>query len=83
MDTASVQLLQQIPLAVAAMIACGVLWRAYKAAHDEHIKDLRSALTSVNTRLLLIEDKMDMPKFDSTTPFMSETKFPKGKEVVE
>jgi hypothetical protein len=61
MDSTTVSLVNQLSLAAAAIIACGVLWRAYKGAHDEHIKDLREAISNglgdIRSRVAVIEDR--------------------------
>jgi hypothetical protein len=61
MDGTTVTLVNQLTLAAAAMIACGVLWRAYKGAHDAHVKDLqefiREGISDVRARIMVIEDR--------------------------
>lgn len=72
MDTTTVNLVNQLTLAAAALIACGVLWRALnsertthfsdiKALTDDHIKDLRQhnegAIFDLKARIMVIEDK--------------------------
>lgn len=66
MDGTTVNLVNQLTLAAAAIIACGVLWRAYKGAHDEHVKDLREfireGLSDVRARIMVIEDRDGIPR---------------------
>ena len=57
MDQTTVGIVNQLSLAAAAIIACGVLWRAYKGSHDEHLKDLREGLLDLRSRVALIEDR--------------------------
>lgn len=61
MDAATVTLVNQITLSAAALIACGVLWRAYKSSHDNHLKDLREinqqGLYDLRARIMVLEDK--------------------------
>lgn len=68
MDQATVTLVNQMTLAVAAIIACGVLWRAYIHSHTEHIKDLRdfysSRLFDLSARVMVLEDKAGIDRKD-------------------
>ena len=68
MDAASVTLINQLTLAAAAMIACIVLWRAYKASHDEHLKDLRTineqGIFDLRARMMVLEDKAGVERVE-------------------
>lgn len=61
MEETTVTLVNQLTLSAAALIACGVLWRAYKGSHDEHLKDLREinqqGLYDLRARMMVLEDK--------------------------
>lgn len=81
MDQATVTLVNQLTLSAAAIIACSILWRAYKQSHDDHIKDLRGHIATFNLRLGLIEDRLSMPTFDGGSFAGGESRFPEKKEL--
>lgn len=60
MDTATVTLVNQLTLSAAALVACGVLWRAYKGSHEAHLKDLREingeGIYDLRARMMVLED---------------------------
>lgn len=66
MDQTSVTLVNQLTLAAAAIIACGVLWRAYSKRVEEHITDLRemnkSEIADLRARLMVIEDSLHIQR---------------------
>lgn len=59
-EQTTVALVNQLTLAAAAIIACGVLWRAYSNSHLEHIKDLRefynTRIFDLQARVMVLED---------------------------
>lgn len=64
----TVEIIRQLPLATVAIIACIALWRAYKSATDEHIKDLReqnkAEIADLRARLMVIEDALHIERAD-------------------
>lgn len=75
MDQTSVTLINQLTLAAAAIIACGVLWRAYSRRVEDHINDLRQEnlkqrdlfnqqIGELRARLMVIEDALHIPRAD-------------------
>lgn len=68
MDNTTVSLVNQLTLAAAAIIACGVLWRAYTNSHNEHVKDLRefyqSRMYDLQARVMVLEDKAGVDRTD-------------------
>ena len=75
MDGTTVNLVNQLTLAAAAIIACGVLWRAYKGAHDEtikakdlHLADMReinqSGIYDLRARTMVLEDRAGVSRKD-------------------
>ena len=75
MDQTLVALVNQLSLAAAAVIACGVLWRAYKGAHDAivaakdaHLADMReinqSGLYDLRARTMVLEDRAGVSRKD-------------------
>lgn len=75
-DQALVTIINQLTVATVCAIAVLFLWRAYTNAVSEHIKDLRGQIMNFNLRIGLIEDRLNMPKFDAA-PYQAQTKFPK------
>lgn len=67
-DDLTVEIIRQLPLATVAIIACIALWRAYKAATEAHIKDLRESyaqdIGELRARLMVIEDALNIPRGD-------------------
>lgn len=75
MEQATVTLVNQLTLAAAAIIACGVLWRAYKgamdaivAAKDAHLADMReinqSGIYDLRARTMVLEDRAGVSRKD-------------------
>lgn len=75
MDTTTVSFVNQLTLAAAALIACGVLWRAYNgamekvvAAKDAHLKDMReinqSGIYDLRARTMVLEDRAGVSRKD-------------------
>jgi hypothetical protein len=62
----TVEIIRQLPLATVAIIACIALWRAYKGATEEHIKDLReqnkAEIADLRARLMVIEDALHISR---------------------
>lgn len=75
MDTTTVSFVNQLTLAAAALIACGVLWRAYKgamdavvSAKDVHLADMReinqSGIYDLRARTMVLEDRAGVSRKD-------------------
>lgn len=68
MDAGTLTQITGITLQGAAMIVCIVLWRAYKQAHDDHLKDLRDinqqGLYDLRARMMVLEDKAGVSRED-------------------
>lgn len=75
MDTTTVSFVNQLTLAAAALIACGVLWRAYKgamdavvAAKDAHLADMReinqAGIYDLRARTMVLEDRAGVSRKD-------------------
>lgn len=75
MDGTTVNIVNQLTLAAAAIIACGVLWRAYKnamdavvIAKDSHLKDMReinqSGIYDLRARTMVLEDRAGVSRKD-------------------
>ena len=75
MEQATVTLVNQLSLAAAAIIACGVLWRAYKganeaviAAKNSHLADMKdmnqSGLYDLRARTMVLEDRAGVSRKD-------------------
>lgn len=75
MEQATVTLVNQLSLAAAAIIACGVLWRAYKgamesviAAKNGHLADMKeitqSGLYDLRARTMVLEDRAGVSRKD-------------------
>ena len=79
-DQAMITIINQLTVATVCAIAVWFLWRAYTNAVSEHIKDLRGQIQQFNLRIGLIEDRLNMPRFDAGTAFSGQNKFPEVKE---
>ena len=75
MDTTTVSFVNQLTLAAAALIACGVLWRVYNgamekvvAAKDAHLADMReinqAGLYDLRARTMVLEDRAGVSRKD-------------------
>lgn len=68
MDTATVTLVNQLTLSAAALIACAVLWRAYKGSHEAHLADLRQingeGIYDLRARMMVLEDKAGVARVE-------------------
>lgn len=68
MDAATVTIVNQLTLSAAAIIACVILWRAYKQSHDDHLNDLREinqqGLYDLRARLMVLEDKLGVERVE-------------------
>lgn len=75
MEQGTVTLVNQLTLAAAAIIACGVLWRAYKgamdavvAAKDAHLADMReinqAGIYDLRARTMVLEDRAGVSRKD-------------------
>lgn len=75
MDGTTVSLVNQLSLAAAAIIACGVLWRAYRGAmdsvvlaKDSHLADMKemnqSGLYDLRARTMVLEDRAGVSRKD-------------------
>lgn len=75
MDGTTVNLVNQLTLAAAAIIACGVLWRAYSGAHAEtikakdlHLSDMReinqTSIYDLRARTMVLEDRAGVKRSD-------------------
>lgn len=75
MDGTTVNLVNQLTLAAAAIIACGVLWRAYSGAHaetikakDAHLADMReinqAGIYDLRARTMVLEDRAGVSRKD-------------------
>ena len=75
MEQTTVSFVNQLTLAAAALIACGVLWRAYKgamdavvAAKDAHLKDMReinqAGVSDLRARTMVLEDRAGVSRQD-------------------
>jgi hypothetical protein len=80
----TIEILRQLPLAVVAMVACIALWRAYRAALDEHIKDLReqnkAEIADLRARLMVIEDNLHIER-SARIKYLPEVKMPTKPEM--
>jgi hypothetical protein len=75
MEQTTVSVVNQLTLAAAAIIACGVLWRAYKgamdavvAAKDKHLSDMReinqAGIFDLRARTMVLEDRAGVMRED-------------------
>lgn len=75
MEQTTVNIVNQLTLAAAAIIACGVLWRAYKgamdsvvAAKDKHLADMReinqAGIFDLRARVMVLEDRAGVLRTD-------------------
>lgn len=66
MSPSELQVINQLTLAGAALIAVGVLWRAYQKRVEAHIADLQKlnaeGYADLRTRIMLIEDAMNIKR---------------------
>lgn len=92
MDGATVTLVNQLSLAAAAIIACGVLWRAYRgamdnvvAAKDKHLADLKeinqAGIFDLRARVMVLEDRAGVLRSDRN--FYLEPTNAKGKLALD
>jgi hypothetical protein len=83
-DDLTVEVIRQLPLATVAIIACVALWRAYKAATEAHIKDLRESyaeqIGELRARLMVIEDALHIPRADRAK-YLPTIEMPKKSEM--
>ena len=77
MTPTEVQFFNQLTLAAAALIAVGVLWRAYQKRVESHIADLQKINTEgyadLRTRIMLIEDAMNIKRAPRIEAMLHET----------
>jgi hypothetical protein len=76
MDPAQISFLNSITVATAAMICVVILWRSLNEERKQHIQDLRDFLNKDNAdlkvRVLMIEDKLGMPRVNHAFGFSDE-----------
>ena len=84
MDQPTISFLNSLTVATAAMVAVIVLWRQLARERDEHIKDLRDFINKdtadLKVRVLMIEDKLGMPRINHKFGFSDEFELPPGQK---
>lgn len=58
----------QLPLQAVLVIACIALWRSYVGAMNARVDDLKTVIANLNSRMLMVEDKLGIkPPLTNTT----------------
>lgn len=80
MDQPTISLLNGLTIATAAMICVVILWRSLNEERKQHIQDLRDFLNKdtadLKVRVLMIEDKLNMPRINTRFGFTDEFDLP-------
>lgn len=56
----ALQYLASLPLQAVLMVIVVKLWNAYQAEHTARIDDLKTVISNLNSRMLMVEDKLDI-----------------------
>jgi len=58
MSQDQIQALTSLPLQALLLLAVITLWRAYNAAQNARIDDLKSGITDLRNRVMMVEDRL-------------------------
>lgn len=58
-----------LPLQVMLALACVALWRAYIGAMNARVDDLKTVIANLNSRMLMVEDKLGIKPPLTTATF--------------
>lgn len=85
MDQPTISFLNSLTIASAAMFCVVVLWRSLNEERKQHIQDLRDFINKdvadIKVRVLMIEDKLGMPRINHQFGFSDEFDLPPGQKV--
>jgi len=86
MDQPTISFLNSLTIASAAMFCVVVLWRSLNEERKQHIEDLRAFINKdiadIKVRVLMIEDKLGMPRINHSFGFSDEFDDPPRKTPV-
>lgn len=69
MSADQLQALTSLPLQGLLLLACIALWRAYNAAQNARIDDLKKVIADINSRMIMVEDKLGIKPPLTTATF--------------
>lgn len=69
MSPDQLQALSSLPLQGLLLIAVVTLWRAYNAAQNSRIDDLKITIANLNSRMMMVEDKLGIKPPMTTATF--------------
>lgn len=69
MSTDQLQALTSLPIQGLLLLAVIALWRAYNAAQNARIDDLKKVIADINSRMIMVEDKLGIKPPLTTATF--------------
>lgn len=69
MSADQLQALTSLPLQGLLLLAVIALWRAYNAAQNARIDDLKKVIADINSRMIMVEDKLGIKPPLTTATF--------------
>lgn len=69
MSASEIQQLAQLSPYALFVVAIVVLWRSYNTAQNARVDDLKTVIASLNSRMLMVEDKLGIKPPLTTATF--------------
>lgn len=69
MSADQLQQLVSLPLQGLLLIGLVTLWRAYNASQNARIDDLKKVISDINSRMIMVEDKLGIKPPLTTSTF--------------